>query len=451
MSNSTLPVAIIGAGPVGLAAAAHLIERGETPLILEAGDSVAASVRKWGHVRIFSPWEFNVDPAAAALLADSGWSMPNPAAYPTGAELVSDYLEPLAALPAIQPHLQLATRVVAVARLGFDKMKTAGREDAPFLLTVERADGTEDQLLAKAVIDASGTYDSPNPLGANGTPALGEKALAGQIFYGIPDVLGRDRQRYAGRAVLVVGSGHSAFNTILDLVSLASDAPDTRITWAVRRGAMSAAVYGGGANDQLVARGALGHQVERLVDSGQLELVTGFKIQRLARSGGQISVIDGEVAIGPFDEIVATTGFRPDLGLLQELRLDLDPAVESPAVLAPMIDPNLHSCGTVRPHGAEQLKHPDSNIYIVGMKSYGRAPTFLMRTGYEQVRSVVAAISGDWEAARRVELTLPETGVCTSDFGVKSALGGTSACCGAAPANGADIALVAAGPAVCCG
>ena len=97
------------------------------------------------------------------------------------------------------------------------------------------------------------------------------------------------------------------------------------------------------------------------------------------------------------------------------MRLDLDPAVQSPRALAPLIDPNIHSCGTVRPHGAEELKQPEGNLFVIGMKSYGRAPTFLMLTGYEQARSVVAAIAGDWEAARRVELALPETGVCALD------------------------------------
>ena len=107
------------------------------------------------------------------------------------------------------------------------------------------------------------------------------------------------------------------------------------------------------------------------------------------------------------------------------MRLDLDPAVESPRALAPLIDPNVHSCGTVPPHGAEELKHPDANLFVIGMKSYGRAPTFLMLTGYEQARSVVSAIAGDWEAARRVELVLPETGVCSTDRLAEAA----SSCC----------------------
>jgi hypothetical protein len=146
-----------------------------------------------------------------------------------------------------------------------------------------------------------------------------------------------------------------------------------------------------------------------------VQLVTGFRTTSVQSDAGGVSLsgVDGTV-LGPFDEIIAATGFRPDLTLTQELRLDLDPAVESPRALAPLIDPNVHSCGTVPPHGVDELRHPESGFYMVGMKSYGRAPTFLMLTGYEQVRSVVAALVGDLEAARRVELKLPETGVCSS-------------------------------------
>jgi hypothetical protein len=292
-------------------------------------------------------------------------------------------------------------------------MKTAWRDEAPFEVRVETAAG-EVSLMARAVIDASGTYSTPNPLGANGLPAIGEAAARERIFYGIPDVLGADRRRYAGRSVAVVGSGHSAFNTLLDLASLAATAAATTVTWVVRRDDVAAA-YGGGAADALPARGSLGARLRELVDGGRLRLETGFRTQSVERAGARLTLraADGR-AIGPLDEVVAVTGFRPDLAMLRELRLDLDAMVESPRVLAPLIDPNLHSCGTVPPHGAEELRQPEPGLYIVGMKSYGRAPTFLMLTGYEQVRSVVAALTGDLASARRVELILPATGVCST-------------------------------------
>ncbi len=446
MNPSTLPVAVIGAGPIGLAAATHLLARGESPLVLEAGALVATNVRAWGHVHLFSPWAYNIDPAAARLLESHGWDAPDPAAVPTGGDLVTRYLAPLAALPPLAPRIRLNSRVLAVSRQGFDKMKTVGREAAPFLLSVVSPDGTEEGILAKAVIDASGTYGSPNPLGASGVPATGERALADRIFYGIPDILGAHRARYAGKRVLVVGSGHSAFNALLDLGELTESAPRTEITWAVRRRALGQ-IFGGGERDLLPARGHLGTMVRRLVEEGTVRLVTGFRVDHLGLTDEGVVVAGEDTVLPPVDELVATTGFRPDLSLLRELRLDLDPAVESPRALAPLIDPNVHSCGTVPPHGAEELRQPEPNVYVVGMKSYGRAPTFLMLTGYEQVRSVAAAIAGDWEAARDVRLELPETGVCSGDgrgtaqcgvavgFGnvaARQANGGGSGCCGSA-------------------
>jgi thioredoxin reductase len=411
MKTEALPVAVIGAGPVGLAAAAHLVAKGETPLILEAGDSAGASVRRWGHVRIFSPWRHNVDKASVALLEAAGWTRPPDDQHPTGQELVDRYLAPLAALPAIRPHLRLRTRVVSVARRGLDRTKTAARDGSPFVLRVE-CDGVPFELLARAVIDASGTYGSPNPLGASGVPAIGEVGLAPRVFYGIPDVLDGERRRYAGRRVLVVGSGHSAFNVLLDLASLAHEEPGTRIVWAIRRPAIEG-LFGGGAKDQLAERGRLGQRMRDLAGRGVLTVVPGFSIVRVEATGDGVIVSSEDRQLEPVDEIIATTGFRPDVAMLRELRTELDPIVESPAPLAPLIDPNVHSCGTVPPHGAEELRQPEKDLYIVGMKSYGRAPTFLMLTGYEQVRSVVCALVGDWEGARDVQLVLPETGVCT--------------------------------------
>jgi glycine/D-amino acid oxidase-like deaminating enzyme len=428
MTENPHVVAVIGAGPVGLAAAAHLASRGIEPLVFEAGDAAGASVREWGHVRVFSPWEYNIDPIAVALLAEAGWEAPEATAYPTGSDIVERYLEPLAALPEIAPALHFDARVVAVTRHGVDKLKDAGRAEAPFELVVEER-GEQRRYLASAVIDASGTWTRPNPLGAGGVPAQGERAAAGRIAYGIPDVLGADRQRYAGRRVLVVGSGHSAFNAILDLVTLRDSEPATEVVWAIR-GAAPGRRYGGGGDDQLPARGALGATVRALVADGSVELVGGFQTRRVSLVDGRVAVADEDATI-TVDEVIASTGFRPDLSLLGELRLDLDDRVEAARALAPLIDPNVHSCGSVPPHGVDELSHPDEGVYMVGMKSYGRAPTFLLRTGYEQVRSVVAALAGDWESARQVELVLPETGVCSArPAGDAGAGAAPSACCG---------------------
>ncbi|MBE2320897.1 NAD(P)-binding domain-containing protein [Solirubrobacter sp. CPCC 204708] len=428
--NPSNPVAVIGAGPVGLAAAAHLVARGLQPIVFEAGDRVGASVREWSHVRVFSPWEFNVDPAAVELLDRHGWDAPPSEGYPTGAELVERYLEPLAATPEIAAALRLGARVTGVTREGVDKLKDAGRDEAPFELVVDE-DGSERRYVASAVIDASGTWTQPNPLGAGGLRAAGERALADRIAYGIPDVLDTARARYAGKRVVVVGSGHSAFNAILDLVALRESEPATQIVWAIR-GQAPGRKYGGGGDDQLPERGALGAAVRGLVEDGSIALAGGFQTRVVSTRDGSIVLADGEREIVA-DEVIAATGFRPDLTVLGELRLDLDDRVEAARALAPLIDPNLHSCGSVPPHGVDELTHPDNGVYIVGMKSYGRAPTFLLRTGYEQVRSVVAALAGEWEAAHRVELVLPETGVCNrSPVPDADATAGASAsaCCG---------------------
>ena len=415
---SQLPVAIIGGGPVGLAAAVHLLERGEEPIVFEAGETVGASVLDWRHVRMFSPWEFNVDAACVRLLESAGWAMPLADDLPTGAELVGRYLRPLAALPEMRERIQTATRVTAISRRYLDKLKDRGRNETPFQLHIATGDGEDSLVEARAVVDASGTWLTPNPLGANGLPAFGESSLSKRIFYGIPDVIGRDRERFIGRRVIVVGSGHSAINTLLDLINLRDEHPQTEIVWVMRSGNLQK-VYGGGEGDALPARGQLGMRIEAAVNAGALQIVAPFAITHVDADGYKLRLhgeTNGAEINLSADEIIACTGARPDLSLLSELRLDLDPTVESSRALAPLIDPNVHSCGTVRPHGETELRQPEPDFYIVGMKSYGRAPTFLLATGYEQVRSVTAALCGDWDAARDVQLNLPETGVCVTDF-----------------------------------
>jgi hypothetical protein len=435
-SLESLPVAVIGGGPVGLAAAAHLISRGLSVKVYEAGPAVGRNLRDWGHVRVFTPWRYCVDTAATALLARRGWRMPDADAFPTGGGLVSAYLEPLAATPELTAVIETNARVTAISRHGLDKVVSREREARPFVLIVKVGASIRHDL-ARAVVDASGTWATPNPLGASGLPAVGEAELADRIAYGIPDILGRDRHLYAGRKTLVVGSGHSAANALLELAQLTKHAAGASLSWATRSVDL-ARIYSGGDADQLPARGELGANVRELVDRGRVKLTTGFAILALREERDAI-VVQGETAeglrsIGPVDRIIAATGQRPDLALTRELRLDLDTWLESARALGPLIDPNVHSCGSVPPHGHRELAHPEPGFYTVGIKSYGRAPTFLLLTGYEQVRSIAAAIAGDMAAADDVRLALPETGVCST----RSAIAENEAagCCGGpAPAK----------------
>ncbi|HVJ42286.1 MAG TPA: NAD(P)-binding domain-containing protein [Dongiaceae bacterium] len=423
------PVAIIGAGPIGLAAAAHLAERGLPFHVYEAGVTVGANIRDWGHVRVFTTWEQNVDAAAQRMLQAGGWVLPDPVALPTGDDLYRHYLKPLAALPSLAPHIETGTKVTRISREGLDKMTSGGRAGRSFELHVSDAAGKTRVDYARAVIDASGTWQNPNPLGAAGLPATGEDENADRIAYGMPDVLGAARDDYAGARVAVVGAGYSAINTLLDLASLAASAPGTSVTWLVR-GRNLARIYGGGTADQLPARGSLGGRLRQLVEAGKIALVTGFATTALEKTADGLvlhGLADGGKAASPaVERIIVATGQRPDLAMTRELRLDLDPWIESVRALGPLIDPNLHSCGSVPPHGHRETGHPEPGFYTIGVKSYGRAPTFLLLTGYEQARSVAAAIAGDLIAADKVELVLPETGIC-SDTGDD---GDGQACCG---------------------
>ncbi len=431
----TKTVAIVGAGPVGLAAAAHVLERGMTPVVLEAGDAAGHAIRQWKHVQLFSPWEYNVDRAAERLLAATGWNSPDPHVYPTGGEFLERYLEPLATKTPLKDVIRTSSRVTAIGRVGFDKVKTKGREAAPFEIRYQNGQGPK-ILQADALIDASGTWSSPNPAGTNGLVAIGEKELADKIAYAMPDVLGAVRDRYAGKTIAVLGSGHSAIGTLIELTALKDQAPGTEVIWLLR-GNDPAKAFGGGANDKLAARGELGSMFAKLVLDGKIRIESGFGVTHFSSSTDKLRIGSGSACCGRHvivDELIVATGFRPNLDFVSELRTRLDPVIEAPAALAPLIDPNEHSCGTVRPHGARELAQDEPGFYLAGMKSYGRAPTFLMITGYEQVRSIAADIAGDREAAERVELMLPETGVCTR-AGVET---GSAGCCGGSAPAGVD-------------
>ncbi|WP_194837342.1 NAD(P)-binding domain-containing protein [Nocardia sp. XZ_19_369] len=440
---STHPVVVVGAGPSGLAAAAELTARGLPVLVLERGAHAGAAVGEWNHVRLFSRWGELIAPAARPLLAAHDWQEPDPESYPTGAEWVEQYLRPLGA--ALGDRVRFEAEVVGVARRGRDRVVDAGRDSEPLTVHVRTADG-EQRITARALIDASGTWTTPSPLGGDGLAAIGEAAAAERISYRVPDLSGpAGAARYAGKHVAVAGSGHSALTALIVLAGLVEQHPGTRVTWLLRRGEIGA-TFGGGAADQLPARGALGLRAQEAVAAGHIGVVTGFRTETVQRDAeGRLDLIPAEgQPVRGVDEVVVLTGFRPDLSWLAEVRLGLDATLQAPTLLAPLIDPNVHSCGTVYPHGVRELSHPEPGVFLVGMKSYGRAPTFLAMTGYEQVRSIAAALAGDQEAADRVELVLPDTGVCGGsglfDAPAEESSGG-GGCCAAPAELSAPVAL----------
>ena len=420
-----LPVAVIGAGPVGLAAAAHLQVRGIPFILFEAGSKVATNILSWKHIRVFSPWRYNIDKASRQLLIGADWQSPKDDILPTGAEFYEQYLKPLSELPSMKRNIYLNTKVLSIGRKNFDKMKTLGREDQHFLIQVLQGNDVK-QFESRAVIDASGTWSSPNPIGSGGVYAAGEVENRDRIFYGIPDILNEHAARYKNKSVTVVGSGHSSINAILELDKLKDIHPQTEINWVLRKKNIRD-VYGGQENDVLQARGALGIKIEELINNDRVNIFTPFQIQQIIKQSERLTLIghqeEQEFALPGIDEIICNTGSRPDFSFVREIRMSIDSSLESVAEIAELIDPNIHSCGTVRPHGEKELRHPEKDFYIVGSKSYGRAPTFLMATGYEQVRSIVASLDGGFEEARNVELDIPETGVCSVEAG-------STACCG---------------------
>lgn len=440
MPETDLPVVVIGAGPSGLAAAANLHQRGITAVVLEAGDTPGAAVHEWANIRLFSPWSELVDPEAAKVLAQTGWDAPNPVRYPTGGDWATDYLAPLADALG---NVKYGHTVTGVAKKGRDLVVDSGRDEESFTVHATTSEG-EQRINARAVIDASGTWAGPNPLGGDGLPAIGEKTHANKITYRVPDLADpATNDRYAGKHIAIAGTGASAKTALIAFTKLAEENPGTKISWLVRRGTVGNA-FGGGKDDELAQRGALGDQAKAAVTDGPTRTVTGFRTASVEADGDQLRLtsLDGQTIDG-VDEIIVLTGFRPDLGFLSEVRLDLDPILQAPRVLAPMIDPNVHSCGSVSPHGAKELAQPDTGFYMVGMKSYGRATSFLALTGFEQVRSVVAAIAGDHEAAARVDLVLPESGVCggSGNFDEPEANGG--GCCG--PVEQVTVDLIGVG------
>lgn len=422
-SYRKLPVIIIGTGPIGLAAAAHLAHRNESLIVLEKSDSAGSSQRDWGHVRLFTPWKYNIDPVARMLLETTPWAHPDDDIYPTGYELRDSYLLPLARHPGIEPHIRYDHRVTGIARYGVGITEDR-RMAAPFEVRCE-VNGRSETILGRAVIDASGTWGQPNSLLANGLPLPNAETLAPHIITGVPNVLVDQRQRYAGKRTLVVGGGHSAMNVVRDLVTLADAEPGTEVLWAIRRDQQNDDC--GDDDSFLNERTLLRRDTRELVDTGRVQLHTGVRITDIALEDDGVRIESPGHEMPVVDQIVACTGFRPDLSIERELRTEVFSIFECIYNLAELIDPDRNACGTVPPHGVDRLRQPEPGFFVLGSKSYGRCGTFLMYTGYEQVRSVVAELCGD-ESANETVLQLPDRGLCSACDAWMEEYGSSCAC-----------------------
>ncbi|MEM9220637.1 MAG: NAD(P)-binding domain-containing protein [Cyanobacteria bacterium P01_F01_bin.150] len=429
--DTTKPVIVIGAGPIGIAAAAHLHARGIEPTVLEKGNSVGHSMLEWGHVNVFTSWKNVVDKAVIALLKNANWQMPDEDSLPTGREIVEQYLKPAATITELKNAIIYNAEVVGVSKQAHSKSSSTARDEVNFTVHYKTPDGAHHVLHSEAVIDASGTWYTPNPIGLDGLPVPGESQNQEVITYGIPDVTNVDRAEYEGKRTLVLGGGHSAINVILEMMTLRAANSDTKIYWGMRTNKLDK-LTGSGINNRLPARAKLGMAAKEAIKADELKVLVPLQVSSIEKNNTGLlldTLVDGEERTLEVDRIVVANGFRPDLNILREIRLDIDEIVEAPTKLAPLIDPNIHSCGSVKPHGVGELSHFDKDFYVVGIKSYGRAPTFLMLTGYEQVRSIAAELAGDHDSALNVELILPSPKAAEKDREIPKLVSACGACC----------------------
>lgn len=388
-------VAILGAGPIGLEAALAAAARGLDFTVYEAASTVGGHVRRWAHVRTFTPWDMNVSERVRAALGDGA---PAGAALPTGAELADELLEPVAALPALQGHIRLGTRVLAVGREGLLKHEEIGsdtRAHQPFRLLLRGPDGSEAIEHADVVIDATGTYSNPNRLGDGGIPAVGEAAFDDRIGRFL-EPFAQNAAAWAGRTILLTGSGHSAQTAARELAAFARDAAGTRVVWALRR---ATADFGAVAGDPLPERAALNRDAASLAAgaSDAVRVVAGVVTEALRADGDRVAITlrNGDAQEVTVDRVLALNGGVPDNSIYRQLQVHECYASLGPMKLAAALLADAGGggdCLAQGPHGPETLRNPEPGFFILGAKSYGRNSQFLLRIGWQQVDDVFGGL-----------------------------------------------------------
>ncbi|MDX1630801.1 MAG: flavoprotein [Thermoanaerobaculia bacterium] len=405
-------VAILGGGPIGLEAALAATEVGLPFRLYEAGPTVGTNIREWGHVRLFTPWAQSVSPRMRRHLRCAGIELPaSEDACPTGRELVERALEPVAALSTVAPSLETGIRVVSVGREGLLKHEAIGspeRAGRPFRLLVETGRGRRVER-ADVVLDCTGSWGHPHPVGDGGIPAPGEERLGQRLVQRIPD-FAAETDAWAGQTVLLIGAGHSAQTAVRDLSRLAESRPGTRVIWALRRTEPDWSVD---PEDPLPARAGLTREARALARgaSPAVEIRLGATVEAFeSRERGPVEVtlrsVDGtgeirdresrELETLHVDRILALTGSVGDASLYRQLQVHECYATSGPMKLAAaLLADGSGDCLDQTSHGIEALKSPEPSFYILGSKSYGRNNTFLLRVGWEQVDEVFSELTDE--------------------------------------------------------
>lgn len=385
-------IAILGAGPIGLEAALAAAQRGDDFTVFESAPTVGGHVRRWGHVLTFTPWAMNVSPRMRAALPDA----PASDALPSGSELADELLEPIARLPRLAGRIQLGTRVLAVGREGLLKHEAVGdprRAARPFRLLLARPDGSEAIARADVVIDATGTYANPNRLGDGGIDAVNERAFEDRIERFLPR-LDAQASAWAGRTILLTGSGHSAQTAARALATFARDAPGTRVVWAVRKPEPD---WGAVPADPLPERASLNAEAARLAGgaSDAVALRPGCVTEALHARDGRIVVTlrNGMPEEVEVDRVLALNGGVGDHALYRQLQVHECYATSGPMNLAAaLLGEASGDCLAVGSHGPDALRNPEPGFFILGAKSYGRNSRFLLQAGWRQVDDVFGSL-----------------------------------------------------------
>jgi thioredoxin reductase len=414
MTKTDAPrLAILGAGPIGLEAALYAANL-ELPFTIYERGRVGEHVQRWGHVKMFSPFGMNVTPLGLAAIRqhDSKPEFPNEATCTTGREHWETYLEPLSKNALLREHLRTEAQVLSIGRRGLLKEDISeggsgsqasgkfSRSRQPFRLLVRFNKNQERTEEADIVLDCTGTYNQHRWMGDGGIPAIGETSAEPHIAYGLEDILGTRQSTYAGKNVLVVGAGYSAATTVCNLAALAEHHPDTWVYWLAR---------GGGtqpikriANDPLKERDRLAVRANTLATRGEgnIEFHSQTVIESAEWAGPDkgfkvTARCAGKPRTWEVERLIANVGYSPDRSLYRELQVHECYASFGPMNLAAALLKQAGAdCLQILPQGAETLRNPEPNFYILGAKSYGRNSQFLLRNGFEQVREVFTLITG---------------------------------------------------------